>query len=513
MSRSSPPVPAPSVGPWRHALEGALTVVAALAVMATAGWLALLALGAGGVAPLARLVPALVSTAVGGGISFASDPAEQSGGGGGGPLGGMSLGLGGELSLTPLTLTFLGTAVLALGFFRPLRRRARPTPALLWSRCGGATAAAVVLLPLLAVLGRGAAHLPDSVTDRLGKGGSGGPGGGPGGPGGGMLGKLTGGDGLPAVHFETDAVVTTLLGLLWVGLVLGVGCVAARRTSLPRPLALGRLREKWNPVLSALTASAAVLCCLPLVLALLAAAASLTGKEQAVRAAGALLLAGPNLLAVLLTSGLGASWQAETQRQQGGGGMTGGGMMGGGGAGGGGAPGGDKSVDLSTYAFGGVPLWLVGLLVLLAVLVFAGYRAAARTPARTLREDAEAPLGRHLELALRMCLVVSGTTAVFCLLARGSVHLGISIMGNEMGGFTAGLQGVAGVSALTAAVLGSAAGYCGSRLYARRADRRGPDEVRPVRAGSRTLGAGPDDSTGPASQGSRARKAPSEPVV
>ncbi|MFE0877015.1 streptophobe family protein [Streptomyces smyrnaeus] len=517
MSPSSPPVRTPSGSLWRHALEGALSVVAALAMMATAGCLALLALDAGEVAPLTRLVPAMVSTAVGGGISFGSDSAAQSGDAAGGPLGGMSLSLGGETTFTPLMLTFLGTAVLALGFFRPLRRRARPTSPLLWSRCGGALVAAGGLLPVLAVLGRGTAHLPDSVTERLGKGGSGSGGslGGPGGGGpGGMLGKLIGGEGLPAVHFETGPAVTLFLGLLWVCTVLGVGCVAARRTSLPRPLALGRLREKWHPVCSALTGSAAVLCCILLVLTVLAAATALTGREQAARAAGVLLLAGPNLLAVLLTSGLGASWQAEVQRQQGGGGMMGGGMMGGPGRGQGGGTGGDKSVALSGYPVAGVPLWLVGLVVLLGVLVLAGYRAASRTRARTLREDTEAPLGRHLELALRMCLMVSGATTLFCLLARGSVHLGISIMGNEMGGFTAGLQGVAGVGALTAAILGGAAGYCGSRLYALRAARRAARgaaprrrEARPVRTDSRTLDAGPGSSSPPA------RKAPSEPAV
>lgn len=513
MSPSSPPTPAPPGGARRQALAGALAVVAALAVMAAAGCLALLALGAGEVAPLTRLVPALVSTAVGGGIGIGSDPGAQSTGAGGGPLGGMSLDLGGEADFTPLMLTFLGTAVLALGFFRPLRRRARPTPPLLWSRCGGALAAGVVLLPLLAVLGRGAVQLPDSVTDRLGKGGPGGPGG-AGGPGGGMLGKLTGG-GLPSVHFATDPTATTLLGLLWVAAVLGVGCVAARRTSLPRPLALGRLREKWNPVLSALTGSATVLCCLALALAVLSGAAALTGREQAARAAGALLLAGPNLLAVLLTSGLGASWQAELQRQQGGGGMLGGGMTGGPGGAAGAGGGGDRSVGLSGFPVAGVPLWLIGLLVLVAVLVLAGYRTAARTPARTLREDAQAPLGRHLESALRLCLVFSGATTLFCLLARGSAHLGISIMGNEMGGFTAGLQGVAGLSTLTAALLGGAAGYCGSRLHARRAARRsahGPSaprrrEAGPGRAGSRTL------DTGREGGGSPARTAPSEPTA
>ncbi|MEW2454220.1 streptophobe family protein [Streptomyces albus] len=501
MSPSAPPAPAPRGGPWRHALEGALAVVVALAVTATAGCLALLALGAGAVAPLTRLVPAVVSTAFGGGISFGSAPAGQPAGADGGPLAGMSLDLGGEVDLTPLTLTFLATAVLALAFFRPLRRRARPTPTLLWSRCGGAVAAATVLLPLPAVLGRGTAHLPEAVAGRLGKGG--GPGG-PGAGGGGMLGKLTGG-GPPSVHFGTDPAATTLLGVLWVCCVLGIGCVAARRTHLPRPLALGRLRQKWNPVLSALTGSATVLCCLALAVAFLAGGAALTGREQAARAAGALLLAGPNLLAAVLTSGLGASWQAQMQRQQGGGPM--GGMMGG--AQGGGA-GGDKSVSLSGFPVAGVPLWLIGLLVLLGVLVLSGYRAAARTPARTLREDAQAPLGRHLELALRMCLVFSGATLLCCLLAPGSVHFGISVMGNEMGGFTAGLRGAAGPSALTAAVLAGAAGYCGSRLHARRAARAGTRRnhgTRTLPTGSRTLDAGPQDGS-PA-----ARKAPSEPAA
>ncbi|MGY5634041.1 streptophobe family protein [Streptomyces sp. UC1A3] len=214
----------------------------AVTAMAIAAWAALTVLGAGAIAPVSRLVPMMVSMAVGGGVTVESSPSAESadGGGLGGGLGGLlgglggggglSLGLTGEAAVTPLTLTFLGTAVLAIGFFRPLRRRQRPAAALLWARCGGALLTAAVVLPILAGMAHGTARLPESVTDRFGKGASSGALSRFGGGGGGGLTK-----GLSSIVFETDAAATAFLGLLWVGAVLALGCLAARRTTLPRP--------------------------------------------------------------------------------------------------------------------------------------------------------------------------------------------------------------------------------------------------------------------------------------
>ncbi|MEW2295336.1 streptophobe family protein [Streptomyces sp. NPDC006743] len=489
----------PPGSPWRHALEGALCAATAVLAMTAAAWAALTVLGAGAIAPLSRLVPMMVSMAVGGGVTVESAPSAGSGDGGGpggglggllgglgGGGGGLSLGLTGEAAVTPLMLTFLGTVVLAIGFFRPLRRRRRPAPALLWARCGGALAASAVVLPILAGMARGTARLPQSVTDRFGKGASSG-----------AFSRFAGGGGggltknLSPVMFETDTAATVLLGLLWVGTVLALGCLAARRTTLPRPLALSRLRLKWHAVASTVTGIAAVLCCSALVVALLAGAASLTGRGQAAKAAGLLLLLGPNLVAVLLTAGLGASWQAGIHRLQpeGGGGMLG--MLGGAGAAQKDAAGTDKSLDLGGWSGTGVPLWLLAMTLVLLLLVIAGYVASARTPARTPREDSEALLDRHSEIALRTGIAVGASALLLPLLAQGSLRIGISLMGNEMGGMTAGLEGGLRLSALTGFVLAALGSYAGSRLHGRRARGAGPTPRRRGTTDGRSAAARP----------------------
>ncbi len=409
----------------RHVLDGALAALAALAVMAATAWAALALLGADSVAPLSRLVPVLVCLAVGGGVTLESSGGE------------LPLTLSGEAALTPLGLTFLGTAVLATVFFRPLRRRARPTPAMIWARTGGALTTAAVALPVCAALARGTAGLPESVRERIGDGGGSGRFGG---------GRLT--EGLDTVTYRTDVLLTSLLGLLGVAAVLAVGCLAARRTALPHPLALGGLRTKWHPVLSALTGTATVLCCAALAVGVLA------GARDA-RAAGVLLLAGPNLLAVLLTSGTGTSWEAGVRRlRPDGGGLLG--MMPG-------PTGEDRTVDLGRWAGAGLPLWLLGLLLILLLLTAAGYVAAARAP----RRDPGALLDPHTDTALRMGIAVGVMTFVLPYLARGSLHIGVVLMGSELGGLDAGLTSAPRLSALTAFVAAALASYGGSRLRAR----------------------------------------------
>jgi hypothetical protein len=105
--------------------------------------------------------------------------------------------------------------------------------------------------------------------------------------------------------------------------------------------------------------------------------------------------------------------------------------------------------------------------------VIAGYVASARTPARTPREASEALLDRHVEIALRMGLAVGIAALLLPLLAQASLRIGISVMGNEMGGMTAGLDGGPGLSALTGFVLAALASYAGSRMHSRRARRSG----------------------------------------
>ncbi|MFE9610600.1 hypothetical protein [Streptomyces sp. NPDC006012] len=87
---SAPPYSAPPGSPWRHALEGALSVAIAVVAMAAVAWAAVTLLGADAVAPVSRLVPMTVSMAVGGGVVVESAPPAESAHGGG--LGGGGLG-------------------------------------------------------------------------------------------------------------------------------------------------------------------------------------------------------------------------------------------------------------------------------------------------------------------------------------------------------------------------------------------------------------------------------------
>ncbi|GAA4672494.1 streptophobe family protein [Streptomyces youssoufiensis] len=458
----------PSPSPGRHAVEGAATVVAAFAVMAVTAWGALMSLGANGMAPVSRMVPTLVALAVGGDVSMTSggQPTEPASGGGLGGFGGglgMSLGSTGQLAAAPLTLSFLGAAIVAIGFFRPLRRRARPTSGMLWARCGGALVATAVTLSACAALARGHTELPGGVRERIGARAGGQRFGG-------------GGGGLSSVSFRTDIPTTVFLGLLAVTAVLAVGCLAARRTTLPRPLALGKARPRWNPVASTLVGATTVLCYVVVALAIPAGIiAAATGREQAAKAAGVLLLGGPNLLAVLLTSPMGTSWQAAIRplRPEGGGMM---GMFGGGQQGGGARA--NRSVDLAHWSPAGVPLWLLALVLTVPVLVYLGYLAAARTPVRTQREEADALLDRHTDTTLRMGIALSAAAFLLPFFARGSLRISVSLMGSEMGGLTAGLTPGPGISPLIAFIVVAPCAYAGSRLHVWRVRRREPSSRR-----------------------------------
>ncbi|MBO2465417.1 streptophobe family protein [Actinomadura violacea] len=466
---------------WRHMTEGVLAAAGALAAMALTAAAAITAMG-DPIAPLTRLVPTLVSMAVGGRVTLTGGSGGDPGGaagmlgglGLGGASGGMSLGAAGHVAAVPLMLTFVGTVVLGILFFRPLRRRVRATAGQFTARVAGTLLACAFAVPVVASLAHGTAQLPHALTERMGKGGSGR------GLGGGGLGKLLGGGGggggaLSKVDFHTDIVMTTLLGLGWAMAVIAIGCLVARRTRLPRPIEQSRARRCWNPVASALTGVSTALCSLLLFTGLLAAGAAWAGREQAGKAAGGLLLAGPNLLGVLLTSGVGEPWQAGVHREQGqAGGMMGmlggmGGMGGGSGADGGG---GDRMISLPGWSGSGVPLWLIGLLLLTAMLLVAGYLAAGRAPARSLRQDVQAMVGRHMESGLRAAAIVCGSALVMCFLARGTLQIGFRVMGTEMGGMKAALDGAVGISALGAPCAAVLAVCAGSLLQGRRARRR-----------------------------------------
>ncbi|RSN71821.1 streptophobe family protein, partial [Actinomadura sp. WAC 06369] len=309
------PAPPPASGapparaPWRQAAEGAAAAAGGLGAMALTAAAALTAAGGAEVAPLTRLVPALVSMAVGGGVDLTGEVGGGAGGAAGGMLGGMSPGLTGRIGAVPLMLTFVGTVVMAVLFFRPLRRRARPTGRQFAARAAGTLTGCVVAVAVLASSARGTARLPGSLTERLG-----------GGAGGGLaarFGGRGGGGALSEAAFRTDVVPAACLAAVWAAAVIAIGCLAARRTRLPRAIEESRVRLRWRPLLSASAGVLAVLCGLLLAAGLVAAGAAAAGREQAGGAAAGLLLAGANLLGVLLTTGAGEPWRAGVRREQG----------------------------------------------------------------------------------------------------------------------------------------------------------------------------------------------------
>ncbi|MCX5428405.1 streptophobe family protein [Streptomyces sp. NBC_00257] len=459
----------------RHILEGAASVTAAVAVMTLLAYAALNSLHAESAGSPSLLVPMVVSMAVGGTLTLSSGGGGTVGGGdapggglggllgGAGGAGGMKLEVSGGIDLMPLTLTLVGSVVLATLFFRPLKGRRRPVGALLGARFGGAVLAGVTVFAVTASQSSGKLRLPESVTEKLGQGKGGG-----GGRGGQGLSKA-----IKDIAVDVDTAAVVVQGLVWTLVVLGIGCIAARRTCLPRSLAMSGIRRTWNPATSAVSGVLLALVLIPLTLAAVLVALSLTGREMpgaAAKAGGALLLLAPNLLAVLLTAGAGSAWQGTMRSQQGqGGGM--GAMFGQGQATPSSPPRGKNVMDI---AVAGIPLWAIGLALLLTVLLVCGYRTTARTPVPTARAAANALLGFHLQIAIRIGIITSLCTVLLSWLTTASGTFGISIMGMQMGGAEADLSGDWLLVCLTGSILGGAAGYAGSHLHRLRRMRRSP---------------------------------------
>lgn len=134
--------------------------------------------------------------------------------------------------------------------------------------------------------------------------------------------------------------------------------------------------------------------------------------------------------------------------------------------------------------YGPVPgLRRSGLVVLLSLLARVGYPAAARTPGRTARHEADALLDRNVELALCSGITVGMATMLLCLTAQGSAQIRMSMRDSEMGGMTAGLRSAVRLSGLTGFVLAGVCAYGGSRLHALRASRRPPAGPPALKAG------------------------------
>ncbi|NEB37325.1 streptophobe family protein [Streptomyces sp. SID14515] len=448
-----------------HLLEGVGSVVVAVLAMALVGYAALRSLHAESIGTPTQLVPLLLAMAVGGSLTLSSAggaPAVGDGAAGGGPggllgggggSGGIRLEVTGGLDLMPLSLTLVGSVVLAALFFRPLRRRVRPTGPMLGARCGGAALAAVTLFAVAASRASGTLRLPEYVTSRLGEG-----------KGGGRAGGRGLSDAMKDVAVDVDAGAVAAQGLAWASVVLLIGWVVARRTTLPRGLAASSLRLRWNPAASAVVGVHLTLALVPLLLSAALAAVALGGRDlpgATGKAVGGLLLLAPNLLTILLTAGQGYAWQGTMERDQGSGGLAG--MFAGRAeAAAESAPRGRNVMDV---AVAGIPVWAVGLALLLATLLVCGYVATARTPRPTPREAADALLGHHLRIAVRIGVVTSLGTVLASWLTTASGGFGVGIMGMRLGGATADLGGDWVLACLTGSLLGTAAGYAGSRLH------------------------------------------------
>ncbi|WP_244373979.1 streptophobe family protein [Streptomyces griseorubiginosus] len=501
-------------GPWRNALEGAVSAVCAVVAMAAVSALALGLLGAGSYGSLWPLTMAVTAMAVGGPV--AADPAASPDTGGmgglaslfGGGGGGVGPSMSGAAEVMPLGVTLVGAIVLWVAFSWRLshgRRQVRLTGGALAVRAAGAGTASLVLLVIVAALARGTVTLPASATAGMRGSGGDSSGGGLGGAGGGLadlfgsggglggadggpggLGGLFGGGGTgtqPTMAYHVAVGPAGLGALLWVALVLGVGCLISRRARLPLGGATARLRGSWGPSLSAVVRTVLALAAVPLLA--IGFVGAVVGDRVGAVAGGTLLLA-PNALVAFLTLGVGSSWTAAVHPVQSDSTNPLAAIMGalGGGATGGRQP--DRVASLGSSSVGGWPVWLMALTVSGLTLTACAYRAA-----RTTRPGHElpllpwrGPLAGHVAMAERIGVVTALVLGAGAWAVGASGHFGVSMFGSEMGGMRGELSGSVLRTVVFGLLVGSLAGFAGS-LLARTRGRRGPMTVEPDDRGAR----------------------------
>ncbi|GAB2887822.1 streptophobe family protein [Streptomyces deserti] len=405
----------------RHGWVRAVAVV--LAGVIAMGVVAALGLWAAGATDLPdgafpRVVAATVVTSVGGSIELA------------GSAGGLAETDAG-LTVIPLSVTLAGALVIAAGFLRPLRHRAVAGAAEL-----GGWAARVAVLWLLALLGLALAarqtfeiDLGDDVLGDLGD----------------FFGVR------PEIGFTTNVPVTLFFGLLWLAGVLVLALVVARGAPLPGRLL--RFQTSVRPAAYAMVLLLLAYVVIGIVVGLVVAAT----RGHAAETFAVLLLGVPNLVWLVLTIGLGATWNGRVE-----------------------GPFGLpmphvldqvlRTPDISALNLGtlsehdGRVWWL--LVVNAVLLPAAAFVMAARSPARI----------RAWQHALHMAAALALTVLMICLVGRISAHYGLSVLGiGDLGG---GLAGELFLrprlwSALGLAVLwGLVTGFAGA-LLARRVHRRG----------------------------------------
>ncbi|MFF4759327.1 streptophobe family protein [Streptomyces sp. NPDC001292] len=365
-----------------------------------------------------RVVAATVVTAVGGSVELSGDA---------GALARTHAGI----TVMPLSVTLVGTLVVAAGFLRPLRRRA-----VAGVRELAGWAARIAVLWLLALIGLALGARQTFAID-LGNGVLG------------VIGGLFGA--APEVGFAAQVPLTVVFGLLWLAGVLVLALLVA--PGAPLPTRLLRRQESVRPAAYAMVVLLLACVVVGLVIALVTAATRGRPAEHF----AVILLGLPNVVWPVFTIGLGATWNGRVD-----------------------GPFGLpmprlldevlRTPDVSTLNLGtlaghdGRVWWLV--VVDAVLLLGAAFLMAARSPAGT----------RAWRHAVRMAVALVLTVLTICVVGRISAHYGLSLLGiGDVGGNLSGelLLRPRFWSALgLAALWGLVTGFLGA-LAARRSRHRG----------------------------------------
>lgn len=471
--RSPQAAPARPESPLENALEGAAAALCALIAMVAVSALALWLLDAESLGSLWSLALTVTAMAVGGSVSSAASSGAEGSGGLSNLLGGGGLSptMSGTVDAVPFGVTLLGAMVLWLAFSWRMRRRLS-TAGELAARTAGAAVTALLGFLVVAKLAEGSFRMPasamsgmrgeDSTSGGLGIGNS------PLGDlfGGGLGRRLGGGSTMSrdmVMNYQVQAGSAVLGGLLWVAVVIALGCLITRRAHLPLPWQTGRLRAAWAPSVSAVARMLLLMTVVPLI-AVVFVGIVVGGKGAT--AAGAALLLAPDAVVVFVTLGLGVSWTALTHQAQSEDGNPLASLLRRlGGAQAQARP--DRVEHLRDLSAGGWPLWLLALLVTGLALLACGYaaaRAAARTPAHAPSAH-RTRHGQHLAPAARLGVVLGVALGLTAWLTQASGQISATMFGSEMGGTQAGFSGSVPLAALLGLLAGAAAGFVGSVLH------------------------------------------------
>lgn len=404
-----------------------LTVLAGLLVMGVTAALGLWAAGAaelpGGSFP--RVVAAVVVMAAGGSVALSGNAGELAR-------------THADISVLPLSVTLVGALVLAAGFLRPLRHRAVATTRELAGWAGRIAALWLLVLIGLSLLARQTFDVP--AAD----------------PTGGVIGDVL--DASPRVGFRAEIPLTLVLGLLWLAGVLVLALLVA--SGAPLPARLVRFQETVRPAAYATVALLLAYVLVGLVIALVV----VVTRGHPAETFAVILLGLPNLVWLVFTLGLGASWEGKAD-----------------------GPFGlpmpqvldsvlrtpDLStLNVSTLAEQDGRVWWCVVAAALFTLA-AAFLMVTRSPART----------RPWQHAVHMAVALGLTVLAVCLLVRISAHYGLSLLGlGDLGGGLGGevllrprLWGALGIAVLWGLVTGFLGGLLAVRVH-----RRG--EVDPERA-------------------------------